>query len=651
MPDPRLCLNLKQTQRMIVTACPEVHTIDDHTDTTANDSIDRNPTATNPQRLISILNQYNDSLQVLSVLSDFATINEQYDASQFMNGRCERKNCVAYRRKNIQVSDTDNALTEAVHHIMDKMHWYYCHPMINKSVKQSSPFMHQRLKSINKDEEKKQNDISSSNPPIAAFVMSRRNRKYNSLTVEQAHTEGETASKVYCFGHLFEYGYPGEQIFHSSRITIKRKYICLKQELTENPIFRMAMRQYDIEYDKAMMHYRTEYRKRRFIDLNFGCLFAIMIYCNYDGLQHEFSKTYYENTNGHHNFYHLGMFIKIAVQSHGTSIEEGSCKHFYHGISEKLSFTELFGKIGYGLFIFSPLSTSRSFSAAANFASADGLIVDFQDGNMNYIRSAKYFDTSWVSDFPFEKECLFIQNRALLQVNDIRDPLTGFECKLILSALQAINKIIMNQIPEIQDQTRVLSAARTIVHHYWSEICIKYQKHKELQENQYVKKMIDSYFASKKEVSLKCDIASDKMIILGVFGDALDPYLDLSFFTLTFPNIRRFSAANPVITEDSLASIIEELRDGKLIEVILSDLSKESAMLIQHYQDTFKELAYTCSAQELRNRIDCKICQQSHSNNNLMKDDESTPPPPVKRILPVTTTVHLDVGPPQMPDI
>ena len=57
-----------------------------------------------------------------------------------------------------------------------------------------------------------------------------------------------------------------------------------------------------------------------------------MIYCNYDVLQYEFSKTYRESISKHNNFYHLGKYLKMAVRRFGTVINEGAVKTFYHGV-------------------------------------------------------------------------------------------------------------------------------------------------------------------------------------------------------------------------------------------------------------------------------------------------------------------------------
>ena len=105
------------------------------------------------------------------------------------------------------------------------------------------------------------------------------------------------------------------------------------------------------------------------------CLFALMIYCNYDVVQYEFSKTFRCDTDKHTNFWHLGRFLRTAVLEYGTTIKAGVIKSFYHGISEKL----LFQKIGY-VKINSPLSTSSSIVVAANFASDNGLIIEFGAG-------------------------------------------------------------------------------------------------------------------------------------------------------------------------------------------------------------------------------------------------------------------------------
>ncbi len=56
-----------------------------------------------------------------------------------------------------------------------------------------------------------------------------------------------------------------------------------------------------------------------------------MIYCKFDGLQYEFSKTYRDKYGiVHESFYFLGKYLKESIHNFGRCIRDGTVKVFYH---------------------------------------------------------------------------------------------------------------------------------------------------------------------------------------------------------------------------------------------------------------------------------------------------------------------------------
>eukprot|EP01084_Bolivina_argentea_P302242 521676_1 len=223
-------------------------------------------------------------------------------------------------------------------------------------------------------------------------------------------------------------------------IVIYPKYRNLKEELTCNSISTISQIQFHTELEKAQIHWDTDYRKEFHKPLLVKHVFALMIYCNFDELQHKFSNTYrIKQCLQHSNFYHWGKILKQAVLEFGISIRKRKVKVFYHGIRELLVPPNIVGYLGKGIKIYCPLSTSSSMEVAANFTNnSKGLIMQFGG-----IRSrAKCFSVSWLSDYANEDEYLFLQNKDEFQVNNIIECKTGYEYKHILNGLKKMDAML-----------------------------------------------------------------------------------------------------------------------------------------------------------------------------------------------------------------
>eukprot|EP01084_Bolivina_argentea_P248809 416276_1 len=260
-------------------------------------------------------------------------------------------------------------------------------------------------------------------------------QKYNQL---QDGIYIHCKDKMYSFGSEFVYGYKDEDKGdYKNYKRIIQKYANLKLEMTQNNIYQLTTQQFNTEYEKARIHLSSSYCKTNFSDITTEHILCLMIYCNYDSLQREFSKTYRENTIEHKEFFHLAKNLKITVRWFGTSMKDGIDK-CYHGIGEKLLFPQTIGIDNRGISIYCPLSTSSSLSVAINFCNHNnGLIVEFGGKDSK----AKYFSMQFLSDFPSESEMLFIQNYHPMQLNNIIDSKTGYQFDWVLKCLKIIEKI------------------------------------------------------------------------------------------------------------------------------------------------------------------------------------------------------------------
>eukprot|EP01084_Bolivina_argentea_P101716 182316_1 len=267
-------------------------------------------------------------------------------------------------------------------------------------------------------------------------------------------TEKKNTDKIYQLGKSFTYGYEGENV---GEIKVEPKYSSFKQELTQNKIEIISNEQFNQQLKNAELHFNSDYCKQYYWckkdkfgfsgNMLVEYVLALMIYCNFDCLQYEFSKTYrseFEDGEDHRNFYCLGKYLKISVHHFGTSIKCGSIKVFYHGVNQQLFFSQYIGRYTMnGLSILCPLSTTSCIEVAANFSNNNsGLIIEFGD----VFGLTNYFSVGWLSDFSSEREFLFLQNYDYLnhglEINNIIDTVSGCEYSLILNAIKSIHDLI-----------------------------------------------------------------------------------------------------------------------------------------------------------------------------------------------------------------
>eukprot|EP01084_Bolivina_argentea_P148674 259887_1 len=349
--------------------------------------------------------------------------------------------------------------------IMDKIHCYYMH---NYDIGYRISIAEQQQVGSKTPNQRKTDELRR-------IITNKLHQRTNALNLLLHHriskkyaTLNKQSFKKFVFGRKFVYGYPGEDM---KGIKVVPIYSSLKEELLSNKIAVLTNEQFCNEYRKAQSHLCSTYCRQNFHSFNddfidkidmqtkyvtwqfsMDYLLSLMIYCNYTHLQFEFSKTYRSRSQGtfkktHGMFYHMGKCLKIAVKKFGTRIADGNINVFYHGLTDTLEFSRYFNDqyLHEGVSIYGPLSTTSSFAVAVNFSQClSGMVVDFRGCNDKW---TQYFSMQWLSDYPYEKELLLIQNNKFyerLQINNIIG-MNGMEYHMIFKALQFINNIITNK--------------------------------------------------------------------------------------------------------------------------------------------------------------------------------------------------------------
>eukprot|EP01084_Bolivina_argentea_P030019 55677_1 len=370
---------------------------------------------------------------------------------------------------------------------------------------------------------------------------------------------------MYCFGSEFRYN--SESVFNpSNHKQIDKKYDSLMQESTQNEIPILTKAQFDTELKKAKMYFNIHYSKKCRSKLCKGIsvqhLLAVMIYCNYDNLQNEFSILCRHNTAENdkiNNFYHLGRLLKEAVNQFGTKISTGTIKRFYHGIKEQLLFPTIIGKDQCGVSIYSPLSTSTSFEVAVNFSCNNGLIAQFGGAPD---AKAKYFSTRLVSDFSNEYEMLFFQTHYPLQINNITDPRTVTDFGIILNALRAIEQIVDGKLNNTISPN-VLEIATVIIE---NQLC-KYEPYKYDYArfkgfHPYARKVIDRYWQNgfhKRQICVDRKIIPSECDLNQVLFHQASGWIKIDVIRKLFPNTVEVSVRNVALKNLTMDNILYQI--------------------------------------------------------------------------------------------
>eukprot|EP01083_Nonionella_stella_P278681 947810_1 len=273
------------------------------------------------------------------------------------------------------------------------------------------------------------------------------------------------------------------------------------------------MEQFNNENEKAELNSNSQYFKRLLMNQEY--VLSVMIYCNFHVLQYELSKTYRENNGAKHTyFYHLGKYLKISVHQFGREMMEG--QSLYHGLAERLYFPNYIAqcKLESGIAVCCPLSTSSSFAVALNFSN-QGLIVHFIKCGFSKV---KYFQCSLLSDYSYEREYLFIQNRmpgfGALEIYNIYDLSEGHQYRAIFDGLTTVQRAVhisdMGSAMHLLGRTAAISALR--IPDFNQRITVKilcdrlssmYDSYDPFESlNAYAKQVIATYFESRTKILL-----------------------------------------------------------------------------------------------------------------------------------------------------
>eukprot|EP01084_Bolivina_argentea_P241235 405028_1 len=419
-------------------------------------------------------------------------------------------------------------------------------------------FRNKQFKTIDDIVMNKCNDLNKLN------TTQERMGKYKIISLlANSSASDNKCDKIYHFGTKFHYELEtkyeessnGSSV-QSDVVTITPVHGDIKEEITQNKIKMgcLSVNQYNTEYQKAKLHFESDYRKKQYSDMAIQHILSIMIYCNFDNLSAVFSETYWKTPQLHKHYYHFGRFLKAAVHEFGTPLNLSTVNRFYHGMIGKLPLPAYVSNI----LIYCPLSTSSSPAVAVRFAQ-DGLVIELGAVNIAWskIEFVKQLSVAWLSDFPGESEHLFIQNEWPLQINDIIDTSIGKGYAELLHSLRTIDNILNGQIFNEYSQ---IALTRKIIEHQLSTKSEQYRPFKSLLKNPYGTIIVDTYFNNKKILTVNYANKSSYMFLHDSFLKTEYEWINIVLIAMLFSNIELIKVENVQLSSKIFDDILEYLK-------------------------------------------------------------------------------------------
>eukprot|EP01084_Bolivina_argentea_P292771 503416_1 len=598
---------------------------------------------------LHVLNEHSDD--------DFAEI---YNKLQ----RCNIIKCTKFKRKNRNRMLFDKNIqfkTDVLCDTMDTIHCYFHHSYdlgyrLSQEEKQKieteindSKYDEQDIEHLLRDHNRFTviKMIAAKQEQFAGIINKFKTDtfyRYNQLFVDEKLESDDT---FYEFGYELKYDYPGEyrRSWTKNWVTTYPHFKNLKEEFFDNPYVVLTTKQYENEFRNAKNKFSSQYcksnkyfqsfekeynqiggkylYKKVIWEFKLEYVLAMIVYCNYDQLQYYFSKTYRENRGRNHTyFYHWGKALKISIQEFGTNISEGKEKAFYHGINQKLYFSRyLAERFLTGLHVNCPLSTTSSFEISARFAtnyiqSTKGLIVEFCDSKIPTISGAKYLSLAWLSNFPEEKEFLFVQMNCM-QIADILDITTNINYEFILKAMDIIHGMVtwQHNYKNIHNDIQQLTVA--IFEDQLSRYSTQYKQFKSL--TSFAKDIIDFTFEDQTELSIhywrirKYASFAEKYLIRCDYE-----WINLELLLKLFPSVTTIRAgciSLCCLIFDDILKCLNDNTDSCLMKVELERLNATLNMSVKQtmlrYSASFRQLNMFIYEYTTRREIIIEKCSKA----------------------------------------
>eukprot|EP01084_Bolivina_argentea_P271049 461068_1 len=607
--------------------------------------------------LYSNENTSTDDIHIGDVLNDFVYVMKEFCDSDhnfdyiynYMQMSCNLNQCKIAKRRNVRnkVQKSIDKISEPTNHdhdkliddkqsshemvfeqIMDKIHCYFFHSYatamrlttnektIVDNIKSNHTAKIKKIRNILHNKRKTIDD--------PAILNQTRHSKYKQLMTH--NEQDDEKCKLYSFGKRFKYKYDTNEGFHpiydnfyridttTDSMIVEPKYNTFKEELTTNKLSVLLMEQFDAEYLKAITYFNTHFCRKHYKpyfekidgdevgDIQPHHILSMLIYCNYDTLQFEFSKTYRVNIDQHNEFYHFAKSLKESMancrqnthslldQVLGMNDTKSKKALFtqtlYHGISELLVFPMYMNCQP-----LCPLSTTISKEVATRFGSNQGMIIEFE---ADYGKPRR-LSVSWLSDFVSEKEQLFVQSGGpgeSLKMRNIIRVRDSCEFKLILNALLIMKEIhVLNKAKKwinIQNETQLVIEA-LIEHQLHYKFPNKYKAFDSL--DAYGANMLNRFCENQTFMVFDMKYYNNKYLFLRkILFDGSHDWINMGVINALFPNLKEIMLCNANLCSFILKDVMNNYQLVHFTNITISALPQSELTIsdaLEQYKDIF----------------------------------------------------------------
>eukprot|EP01084_Bolivina_argentea_P151866 265022_1 len=388
--------------------------------------------------------------------------------------------------------------------------------------------------------------------------------------------------QMYDYGVRFYYWSYSASLYHKGQendevlpksfnkiVKITKKYINFKQELTQNANTCISLLQFNHLLNKAYAHKQTMKVKKlfcprttsaKFYDMkpkqlmSLHHLVAMMAYCNFDILQYSFSNSFRKSDKnesiemlkiGHRNFYFFAKLLRECAECFGTEFNPPNPQKMsvFTGVNQNFMFHSLRGDIN------GPISTSRNYSVALNFAGHDGMIlemcIDVLSWNIHLIEAGeevriKCVDMQWLSDFPNEQEIFCIGGSSSLMYKSIIQTSTANNYEIYISGLRALTEAICADVSSYSPSTLEKQMLFRLLSHRL-KMCIPNIQNEKIHKfescPQYIQQILDLHCINVSTINLK----ANNHVIDYLFKDMKTGWFNLDLMLTVFPNTKHIT--------------------------------------------------------------------------------------------------------------
>eukprot|EP01084_Bolivina_argentea_P157503 274462_1 len=233
----------------------------------------------------------------------------------------------------------------------------------------------------------------------------------------------------------------------TEKMLVKAKHLSFKEEILHNSAVRLSMAQWLISLNKSTRYSTTSKVKTMkcvfdFCGYGFNIgdkitkqhLLSIILYCDWDELQKEFSSTFrrtdtYEPLSSviqrNSEYAIWSRLVRETVEifgidvdysydnTHGITVFPGRGP-FFCGMSHVMVVLE------FDISLCAPTSTSKEEAVALTFAGDHGILIQLNNNGENDNIQLKSFCCSWLSDYQGENEWLFCGGQYKIKIESIK---------------------------------------------------------------------------------------------------------------------------------------------------------------------------------------------------------------------------------------